>query len=115
MALPLLIKSPLLKSLSPLASIQKGGAAYYLELRNNADPLVAAGAWCTMLDSKLMPRALAPELLGFCRYGGVRSRAFAHFQMVHEHRNAQAAAATPLQSTGDLLQAAMLAELAQDH
>jgi hypothetical protein len=108
------IKSALLKPLSALSVVQKGGAAYYRELKNSPDRFVAAGAWCAMLDGKLMARAFDREVLALCQFGAVRSRAFTYFQSAFEHSLARTAAETPTQTRGDLEQAAMLAELAHD-
>jgi hypothetical protein len=115
MATHLSIKSPLLQPLAALAVVQKGGAAYYRELRTSADPYIAAGAWCATLDAGLMAAAAEPEILPYCRYGAVRARAFRYFQSVYDHQKARQAANTAAASTTDVEQAGMLAELAQDH
>lgn len=111
---PLVIKSPLLKPLGALALVQKGGAAYYRELKSSPDRYIAAGAWCTMLESKLMTYSLEAEVMAYCGYAAVRARAFAYFEAVYEHGLARQAAETPAKSAADFEQAAMLAELAQD-
>jgi hypothetical protein len=112
---PLVIKSPLLKPLGALASVQKGGAAYYRELRTSPDRYIAVGAWCAMLDGKLMNYSLEEEVIAVCGFAGVRSRAFAYFESVYEHDQARRAAETPAKVASDLEQAAMLAELSQDN
>ena len=112
---PLVIKSPLLKPLGALASVQKGGAAYYRELKNSPDRYIAAGAWCTMLESKLMTYSLEAEVMAYCGHAAVRARAFTYFEAVYEHGLARQVAETPAKPTTDFEQAAMLAELAQDN
>ena len=112
---PLVIRAPELRHLAALAVVQKGGLAYYRELIGNSDPIVAGGAWCALFDGELVPRPLAAQAIGACRYGAVRARAFAYFMQVHEHALAKAAAETPAEASMDLEQAAMLAELAQDN
>ena len=112
---PLVIRAPELRPLTALAVVQKGGLAYYRELIGNSDPIVASGAWCALFEGKLVPRPMAAQAIGACRYGAVRARAFAYFTHVHEHALAKAAAETPAEASVDLEQAAMLAELARDN
>ena len=111
---PLVVKSPMLKPLGALASVQKGGAAYYRELKGSPDRYIAAGAWCTMLESKLMTYNLEQEVFAYCGHAAVRARAFAYFESVYEHDLARKAAKTPATPAADIEQKAMLAELAQD-
>ena len=112
---PLVVRSPELKLLAALAVVQKGGFAYYRELIGTSDPIVVAGAWCALFDGKLVPRPMAAQAIVACRSAAVRARVFAYFTQVHEHELAKAAAETPADNSGDLQQAAMLAELAQDN
>jgi len=109
------IKSPLLTTLNALGSVQKGGTAYYRELTRSNDIYVAVGAWCALLDSKLMTRGLESGLLGLCGHGAVRSRAFQYFETVYERTLARQAAETPTTPRADLEQAGMLAQLSRNN
>lgn len=115
MVSPLVIKSPLLKPLSALNVVQRGGAAYYRELRNSADEVIAAGAWINILDANLMSLPMEAEVMPHCRHAAVRTRAFKYFESVFEHDKARRAAETAAASAGDFEQRAMLAELAHDY
>ena len=115
MVSPLAIKSPLLKPLSALNVVQRGGAAYYRELRNSADEVIAAGAWINILDANLMSLPMEAEVLPHCRHAAVRMRAFKYFESVFEHDKARQAAETTAPSGSDSEQRAMLAELAHDY
>ena len=112
---PLVIRSALLKPLSAFSVVQKGGFAYFRDLLAHTDPIIAVGAWCALFDSKLMQRVLARQVIPYCRYGAVRSRAFAYFRSVHEHDLARGAAEVAAEGTSDPEQAAMLAELEHDN
>lgn len=114
MAAPLVIKSPLLSPLAALNDVQKGGTAYYRALRSSADPYISVGAWCALLDAKLVTLSMERDVFAFCRYGAVRSRAFRWFESVYEHDLARRAAETPVPATADFEQQAMLAEVGQD-
>src|SRR3954462_10396320 len=114
MAAPLHIKSAALRPLAALSAVAHGGAAYYRELKNSADPFIAAGAWCAMLDEKLMTRRYWDEVLPFCGHGAVRGRAFAYFQTRMEPDYARQAAETALTVATDPAQALMLAQLDRD-
>lgn len=114
MAAPLHIKSDALRPLTALSAVAQGGAAYYRELKNSADPFIATGAWCAMLDEKLMSRRNWDEVLPFCPYGAVRGRAYTYFQAKMEPDYARQAAETALETTADHPQALMLAQLNRD-
>jgi hypothetical protein len=114
LAAPLVIKSELLKPLHVLQNVQQGGRAYYNDLRRSSDPVLVVAAWCALLDGKLLSTIDWPQVLPLCGYGAVRSRAFAYFQELKEHRLAQKVAETPLFQTGDLRQELMIAEATQD-
>ena len=94
MAAPLVIKAPQLQPLAALNVVQRGGAAYYRELRNSSDRYLAAGAWCAILDANLMSLPLEAEVLHQCHHAGVRARAFRYFESVYEHESARTAAST---------------------
>lgn len=115
MASPLVIKSPLLKALGALNVVQRGGAAYYRELRNTSDEVIAAGAWINILDANLMSLPMEAEVLPQCRHAAVRARAFRYFESVFEHGKARQAAEMPAASASDFEQRAMLAELKHDY
>ncbi|HVY52038.1 MAG TPA: sulfotransferase [Devosia sp.] len=115
MAAPLVVKSPLLSPLAALSEVHKGGNAYYRALRNSTDPYVAVGAWCMLLEAKLVTLNMEREVFAYCRYGAVRSRAFRWFESVYEHDLARQAATTPVASAAEVEQRAMLAEVEQDH
>lgn len=112
---PLKTKYPELVPLALLSNIQKGGAAYYRELAKNADPIVAAGAWCAMFDAKLVTRLFAAEVIPQCRYGAARTRAYAFFRAAHEHALARATAEVTAAGAAFPEQLAMRAEIAQDY
>ena len=114
MAAPLHIKSDALRPLAVLSTVSQGGAAYYRELRGSADAFIAAGAWCAMLDEKLMSRRNWDEVLPLCHHGAVRSRAFAFFQAKMEPDYARQAAETALEPAADAAQSLMLAQLDRD-
>ena len=115
MVSPLVIKSPLLKPLSALNVVQRGGAAYYRELRNTTDEVIAAGAWINILDANLMSLPMEAEVLPQCRHAAVRTRTFKYFESVFEHDKARQAAETPAGSGSEFEQRSMLAELAHDY
>ncbi|MEO8756603.1 MAG: sulfotransferase [Devosia sp.] len=114
MAPPLSIKSDLLRPLASFGVVAQGAAVYYRELRNSKDPIIAAGAWCNLLDGRLVSPAMADELLPFCRFAAVRARAFRHFQTMYEHESATRIANMGGASREDAERAAMLAELGGD-
>lgn len=114
MATPLHIKSDALRPLAVLSTVAQGGAPYYRELIHNTDPFIAAGAWCAMLNERLMSRRNWDEVLPFCRYGAVRNRAFTYFQAKMEPDYARQAAEAGLETTVDHAQALMLAQLNRD-
>ncbi len=114
MALPLPIKSDLLKPLSVLNSVQQGARAYYTDLRRSSDPHLVVAAWCTLLDGRLLSTTDWPQLLAQCGHGAVRSRAFAYFQELKEHDLALQVAQTPLTHAADLQQQLMVAEAHDD-
>jgi hypothetical protein len=114
LALPLPIKSDLLRPLSVLNSIQQGARAYYTDLRHSNDPILAVAAWCALIDLKLISYAEWPQMLAQCGYGAIRSRAFGYFQELKEHTLARQAAETPLTETVDLRQQLMVAEARGD-
>jgi tetratricopeptide (TPR) repeat protein len=107
------IHSDLLLPLRALVNVQRGALSYYRELRRIADPYISVGAWCALLDAKLLPKAHWEELLGFCRYGAVRTRAFRFFQDIVELRESELVAAIDVPAA-DFDKAAMLAELRHD-
>ena len=115
MATQLSITSPLLQPLAALSVVQKGGAAYYRELRTSSDPYVAVGGWSAIFDAGLMTISAEAEVFPYCGYGAVRTRAFRYFQSVYEHEKARQVANTPVVANSDLEQNGMLAELAHDH
>jgi hypothetical protein len=114
MAAPLVIKAPQLQPLAALNVVQRGGAAYYRELRNSSDRYLAAGAWCAILDANLMSLPLEAEVLHQCHHAGVRARAFRYFESVYEHESARTAASTAADSATELEQKGMLAALDHD-
>ena len=98
MAQPVDIRSEELRPLAALAVIHQGPAAYYLRLRESKDPYLAAGAWCALLDGRQVPLALWDDALSFCRFAGVRRRAFAFFKGILRDDLARRAAATSASS-----------------
>ena len=61
------IKSDLLAPLAALAFVQHGSRPYYRQLRKSADPILAVGAWCALLDGKLVARAFWDEIIALSR------------------------------------------------
>lgn len=111
---PLPLRSEALRPLATLAVVHKGGAAYYTELRRSADPIIAAGAWCTLLDAKLVPQALWDEVIAQCTVGAIRRRAFDYFEEIYEHGLAAKALAAPASAAANAEDAARRAALALD-
>lgn len=104
-------KAELSQFLSAFSVIQQGGGAYYRALKNSSDPYLAVGAWCALLDGKLLPRAQWDEVLSYCKYGAVRRKAFDFFQQAHDHDRARRAASTDADGRTDLEQIVMLSDL----
>ena len=95
--------------------VQRGVGPYYRRLRENADPVLVAGAWSALLDQRLVVPADWDALLEQCKSGAVRQRAFTYFQSILEHDLARRCAETTGASITALQTQAMLAELANDH
>lgn len=114
MVSPLSINSELLKPLSVLNNVHLGGRAYYTDLRHSKDPFLVVAAWCSLLDGQLLSMTDWPQVLAHCGYSAVRSRAFAYFQELKEHRLALQAAQSPLTRQGDLQQELLTAEATGD-
>ena len=107
------IHSDLLSPLRMLVNVPRGALAYYRELRRVSDPYIAVGAWSALLDAKLLPKPHWDEVLEYCRFGAVRSRAFRYFQDAVEQRRSEAVAGITTDNR-DLETAIMLAELRHD-
>ena len=111
MAHDLRIKSELLAPLAAMAYVQQGGGSYYGQLRKSSDPVLAVGAWCGLLDGKLVGHAFWDELAALGRYEAIRSRAYTYFEDLLEHELARKVATTDVVSRSGLEQALMLADL----
>jgi tetratricopeptide (TPR) repeat protein len=108
------ITSEFLKPLASLAFIQQGAPGYYRPLKDNADPYIAVGAWCALLDGKLAARSFWDGLLPYCRYAGVRTKAFRYFEGLYERDLARKVAETPVDSPAEIEQRLMLADVDYD-
>jgi hypothetical protein len=115
MAAPLRVRSEPLRPLLALGAIQAGPAAYYGDLLRSADPIVAAGALCHLLEAGTVRAPLWDEVIAQCRHDAVRTRAFAFFELGFEHGWAARALAAPALPRDRAQAAAMAAELAFDH
>lgn len=104
----------MLDAAQQLLALRRGLDVYYLDLRTSPDPVLAAGAWCALLDGgHLMPRPdLWPELVGTCRHRAVRRRAFDFFEtVVLEHDLASHVAEVSADSADAPIDASRLAAL----
>ncbi len=105
------IKSDLLAPLSALNNIQQGPNSYYRHLRLSSDAYTSVGAWCALLDGKLVVRPFWDEIISLSRYPAIRQRAFEYFKSAHDREYADKAARTEIAISGDLQQKAMIADL----
>jgi hypothetical protein len=115
-----MVRSELLGPVEALAHLRKGPLPYYLNLIQNDDLVVAVGAWCALLDAKLLKDQSSTweAALALCHYGAVRRRAFSFFENdMFEHALAARAArreGKPLSvALGDLMRSELAFEPGQ--
>lgn len=108
------VSSHLLRPLSNLTQLHVPNLGYQRSQRYSADPYIATGAWCALLEAKSPPASYQDELVQASRYGAVRNRAFSMANAGFERDLELTISQVKVESVDAIRNRKMLAQLAVD-